>query len=47
VDSGNVADYWYGITEMLKHIDIQEMPRIYGYLKGMYFQKEKQKDGEV
>ena len=36
-DNGNVVDYYYGITEMLEHIDIQEMPRIYGYLKEMYF----------
>ncbi len=36
-DSGNVVDYYYGITEMLEHIDIQQMPRIYGYLKEMYF----------
>lgn len=36
-DSGNVVDYYYGITEMLEHIDIQEMPRIYGYLKELYF----------
>lgn len=36
-DSGNVIDFYYGISEMLEHIDIQEMPRIYGYLKEMYF----------
>ena len=36
-DSGNVVDYYYGITEMLEHIDIQEMPRIYEYLKELYF----------
>ena len=36
-DSRNVIDFYYGITEMLEHIDIQEMPRIYGYLKEMYF----------
>lgn len=35
--SGNVIDYYYKIAEMLKHINIQEMPRIYGYLKEMYF----------
>lgn len=35
--SGNVIDYYYKISEMLEHIDIQEMPRIYGYLKEMYF----------
>ncbi len=39
-NSGNVIDYYYGITEMLGHIDIQEMPRIYGYLKEMYFSEE-------
>lgn len=39
-DSGNVVDFYYGITEMLEHIDIQEMPRIYGYLKEMYFSGE-------
>lgn len=36
-ESGNVIDYYYKISEMLKHIDIQEMPRIYDYLKEMYF----------
>lgn len=36
-DNENVIDYYYGISEMLEHIDIQEMPRIYGYLKEMYF----------
>lgn len=35
--SDNVIDYYYKISEMLEHIDIQEMPRIYGYLKEMYF----------
>ena len=39
-DSGNVVDYYYGISEMLEHIDIQEMPKIYGYLKEMYFAEE-------
>lgn len=39
-DSKNVVDYYYGITEMLEHIDIQEMPRIYGYLKELYFSGE-------
>lgn len=39
-DSGNVVDYCYGITEMLEHIDIQQMPRIYGYLKEIYFAEE-------
>ena len=39
-DSKNVVDYYYGITEMLEHIDIQEMPRIYGYLKELYFSEE-------
>ena len=39
-DSGNVVDYYYGIIEMLEHIDIQQMPRIYGYLKEMYFAEE-------
>ena len=29
-----------GISEMLEHIDIQEMPKIYGYLKEMYFAEE-------
>lgn len=28
--SSNVIDYYYKISEMLEHIDIQEMPRIYG-----------------
>lgn len=37
---GNVIDYYYGIIEMLEHIDIREMPRIYGYLKKMYFSEE-------
>lgn len=36
-NGGNVVDFYYGIIEMLQHIDIQEMPRIYGYLKEMYF----------
>lgn len=35
--SSNVIDYYYKISEMLEHIDIQEMPRIYEYLKEMYF----------
>ena len=39
-DSKNVVDYYYGITEMLEHIDIQEMPRIYEYLKELYFSGE-------
>lgn len=38
--SDNVIDYYYKISEMLEHIDIQEMPRIYGYLKEMYFSKQ-------
>ena len=38
--SGNVIDYYYKISEMLEHIDIQEMPRIYGYLKEMYFSEQ-------
>lgn len=33
----NILDYYYKISEMLEHIDIREMPRIYGYLKEMYF----------
>lgn len=44
-ESGNVLDYYYKIAEMLEHIDVQEMPRIYGYLKEMYFSEE-QKGGE-
>lgn len=36
----NILDYYYKISEMLEHIDIQEMPRIYGYLKEMYFSEE-------
>ncbi|MBD5521422.1 MAG: hypothetical protein HDR03_09420 [Lachnospiraceae bacterium] len=40
-ESENVVDYYYGITEMLENIDIQEMPRIYGYLKEMYFTEGK------
>lgn len=36
-ESGNVLDYYYKISEMLEHIDIQEIPRIYEYLKEMYF----------
>ena len=39
-ESGNVLDYYYKISEMLEHIDIQEMPRIYGYLKEMYFSEQ-------
>lgn len=39
-DSGNVVDFYYGITGMLEHIDIQEMSKIYGYLKEMYFSGE-------
>ena len=39
-DSGNVVDYYYGIIEMLEHIDIQQMPRIYGYLIEMYCAEE-------
>lgn len=35
----NILDYYYKISEMLEHIDIQEMPKIYGYLKEMYFPK--------
>ena len=35
--TSNVIDYYYEITEMLEHIDIQEMPKIYEYLKEMYF----------
>lgn len=35
--SGNVIDYYYKISEMLEYINIQEMPRIYEYLKEMYF----------
>lgn len=45
-DSGNVIDFYYGISEMLEHIDIQEMPRIYGYLKEMYFPEQTQKGGK-
>lgn len=45
-DSGNVIDYYYEITEMLEHIDIQEMPRIYGYLKEMYFSEEEARDND-
>lgn len=37
----NVVDYYYGVIEMLEHIDIQKMPRIYGYLKEMYFAEGK------
>ncbi|GFI46004.1 hypothetical protein IMSAGC019_01317 [Lachnospiraceae bacterium] len=36
----NILDYYYKISEMLEHIDIKEMPRIYGYLKEMYFAEE-------
>lgn len=36
----NILDYYYKISEMLEHIDIQEMPRIYGHLKEMYFSGE-------
>ena len=36
----NVLDYYYEICDMLEHIDVQEMPRIYGYLKEMYFSEE-------
>lgn len=36
----NILDYYYKISEMLEHIDIQEIPRIYGYLKEMYFSEE-------
>lgn len=43
-ESGNVLDYYYKIAEMLEHIDVQEMPRIYGYLKEMYFSE--QEDGK-
>lgn len=40
-ESGNALDYYYKISEMLEHIDIREMPRIYGYLKEMYFPVQK------
>lgn len=36
---GNILDYYYEVCDMLEHIDVQEMPRIYGYLKEMYFAK--------
>lgn len=36
-ESGNVLDYYYKVSEMLEHINVQEMPRIYNYLKEMYF----------
>ena len=36
-DIENLVDIWRGISEMLEHIDIGEMPRIYSYLKEMYF----------
>lgn len=39
-NSENAIDYYYNISEMLEHIDIQEMPRIYEYLKEMYFSGE-------
>lgn len=39
-ESGNVLDYYYKIAEMLEHIDIREMPRIYGYMKEMYFPEQ-------
>ena len=39
-ERGNVLDYYYKTAEMLEHIDIQEMPRIYEYLKEMYFSEE-------
>ena len=39
-ESGNVLDYYYRISEMLEHIDIREMPRIYSCLKEMYFPKQ-------
>lgn len=35
-DVSNAVDCYNNITELLEHIDIQEMPRIYGYLKEMY-----------
>ena len=38
--SENVLDYYYKIAEMLEHIDIREMPRIYSYLKEMYFSEQ-------
>lgn len=44
--SGNVIDYYYKISEMLEHIDIHEMPRIYEYLKEMYFPEQKGADNE-
>ena len=39
-DSSNVIDYYYKISELLGHINIREMPRIYGYLTKMYFQEK-------
>jgi len=38
-ENGNIIDYYYKVSEMLGHIDIREMPRIYEYLKKMYFQE--------
>lgn len=41
VSSGdNILDYYYEICDMLEHIDVQEMPRIYCYLKEMYFTEQ-------
>lgn len=41
----NPVEYYNEIFEMLEHIDIQEMPRIYEYLKEMYFSEESQEGG--
>lgn len=45
-ENGNIIDYYYKISEMLGHIDIREMPKIYKYLKEMYFPEQTQ-EGSV
>lgn len=41
----NPVDCYNEIFEMLEHIDMREMPRIYEYLKEMYFSEESQEGG--
>lgn len=39
---GGISDYCTEVKEMMCYIDIHEMPRIYGYLKEMYFSEERE-----
>ena len=42
----SIVDYYSRLFDMLEHIDMEEAPRIYGYLKGMYFPEQEQKGSE-